>query len=456
MHCDLQIALAKAKYDAGDGKYREAVFAAAASARAAGDGARLARAALVLASGGGTSDAILDPELVELLEEALTAVGEEETSLRARVLSGLAVELQWGREVDRRMQLGREALALAREIGDPEVLGLVLARSWALVDGSRPYGDELESLMDEAAAVAREASDLGALASAVGNKAFLAGRRGDGVAFAANLAEAARINDGLRRPVCTWMDRNDAAALAAFTGDLEHAEQLATEAVELGRLAGRPDDSIIGSFGALLFQIRGAQGRSDELIPLLEARIVAAPDVPTWRLALAGALVESDRVDEAREHYFWLADDGCANVPRDIEYSVSMGGLALWSYAVRPPESILRDVYERFSPWAGNFSWTGPTIMHPSDHGLAMAASALQQPDVADGHFADAVALCERAGARVYLAHAHYDWAHVLADRGDAAGAREHASIALDLGTQIGMDGPHGVVPRAQSLLAAL
>src|SRR5207244_9401204 len=137
----------KALYDAGDGNFREAVFEAAESARATGDGERLARAALILTSGAGTSDAKVDTELVGLLEEALAALGDAPTGLRARVLSGLAVELQWGREIDRRMRLAREALAMARETRDPDALSLVLARSWALVDGSKPYAAELESLM---------------------------------------------------------------------------------------------------------------------------------------------------------------------------------------------------------------------------------------------------------------------------------------------------------------------
>ena len=58
--CDLQIALAIALYNAGDARKRDAVFAAAASARAMGDGERLARVAVILASGGWPSDGTID------------------------------------------------------------------------------------------------------------------------------------------------------------------------------------------------------------------------------------------------------------------------------------------------------------------------------------------------------------------------------------------------------------
>ena len=68
----------------------------------------------------------------------------------------------------------------------------------------------------------------------------------------------------------------------------------------------------------MLYQIRTAQGRVGELVSLVEARVESSPGVPVWRIALAGALLESDRLDEARVHHLWLAENGCANVPHDI------------------------------------------------------------------------------------------------------------------------------------------
>ena len=113
VRCDLQLALAIALFNAGDERRRVAVFAAAASARALGDGERLAAAALVLTMGGGTSDAQFDGDLVALLEDSLTAVGDAPTGLRAQLLSSLATELQWSPQVERRMQLARESLTVA-------------------------------------------------------------------------------------------------------------------------------------------------------------------------------------------------------------------------------------------------------------------------------------------------------------------------------------------------------
>jgi hypothetical protein len=332
----------------------------------------------------------------------------------------------------------------------------VLTRGWALLDGSRPMVGEIESLIAEAEPLARATGDPAQLVNVLQNKAFMAACRGDGAAFAAHLDEAARITDGMRRPRSTFLTRNCAAALAAYRGDLERAEQVANEAIELGQRAGLSEATIIGFYGAHLYQIRTAQGRVAELIPLLEARVAAVSDVPVWRIALGGALLESERYDEAMEHHLWLAENGCINVPHDAEYAVTICGLGRQSYFLRPPEPIMRDVYERLLPFAGLFGYSGPNMSDPADLGLALNAAALDRSDDADRHFQDGIALCERAGARSYEARCHFFWMRVLADRGDAARAREQGRRAIDLGTELGMTGPQGVVPRAQARLATL
>ena len=456
VRCDLQLALAIALFNAGDERRRVAVFAAAASARVLGDGERLAAAALVLTMGGGTSDALFDGDLVALLEDSLAAVGDAPTGLRAQLLSSLATELQWSPQVERRMQLARESLTVARESQDPVALTLVLTRGWVLVDGSQPMVGELEALIAEAEPLARAAGDSARLVDLLQIKAFMAACRGNEEGFAAHLDEAARIGDGMRRPRLTWLARCHASALAAYLGQLDRAEQLANEAFELGQRSGVSDETNIAFYGTYLYQIRTAQGRVGELIPLLEGRVKSNPDVPVWRIALAGAYLESERDDEAMEHHLWLAENGCANVPHDAEYAVTVAGLAREVYFLRPSETIMRDVYERTLPFAGLFGWSGAGMSDLADLGLAMNAAALGLDAEADRHFTEGIAICERAGTRSYLARFHFFWTRVLADRGEVDRAREQGELAIALGTELGMTGPQGVVPRAQAILASL
>jgi tetratricopeptide (TPR) repeat protein len=246
---------------------------------------------------------------------------------------------------------------------------------------------------------------------------------------------------------------NDDAAFAAFAGDLAAAERLAYEGVEAGSAAGFTEAGRVSLLGALLYQIMLSQGRVGELVDLLSERVEASPEAPVWRVALAGALVESDRVDEARPHFEFLAADECANVLPDVEFPVILCGLARLSFRIEPGPAVLRPVYEQLAPFAGRFNWSGSTITDANDQGLGLAAAALGEDDAADAHFAAAIDLCERAGARSYLARCTFDWARVLDRRGDHARARSLAEQALALGTELGMDGPSGVVPRAEALL---
>ena len=354
MRCDLQLDLAEALHEAGDERRREVVFTAAASARALGDSERMARAVLVLASGSvPQTPGAVDDVYIALLEETLDAVGPQDSGLRARLLAGLAVELQWGPEVERRMRVGREALAMARTTRDPQALSAVLAAGWVLVDGSVPFLEEVGRLNDEAEAVARKQQDPVALVRALRGQMFNAACRGRKDEFDERLEASARIVDGLRRPLFSWLARNDAASFAAFAGDLDRADRLTAEAAELGQRTGVPDSSVMGSMGALLYAIRFAQGRVGELVPILAGLVESQPGAPVWRVALAGALVESDQVDDARVHFDWLANDDCANVPHDVEYPVTICGLARIAFWCGPPSrSCTRSAIASHRSWA--------------------------------------------------------------------------------------------------------
>ena len=453
VQCDLQIGFANALDAAGDERRRAAVFAAADAARAIPDPDRLARSALILTRSGANSSAVLDPELVALLDEALEAIGTDVSALRARVMSALAAELAWGPEEERRRRLASESLSLARETRDPEALGMALSRGWSLIDGSAPFLEELGAMYREAEEVATAIDNPRLLASLLGGKGMVAACFGDLAALEAALEAQARIASGLRLPGMEWTARNGAAALAAFVGENDLAERLVFEGAELGRAADADETTVMGFIGAVLYQVRMAQGRSGELVEALSSMVGSAPDVPVWRVALAGALVESGQVDAAREHYEFLTVDDFAKVPRDIEFPVTMCGLARMTLQIQPPEPVVRAIVKRLAPFSGTFNWSGPTVTDPNDLGLAMASAVLGEVEESERYFDATVDLCERAGARAYLARAHLDRARARIERGDVAGARAPAETALGLGTDLDLSGPHGVIVRAQAIL---
>src|SRR5207244_3921080 len=79
-----------------------------------------------------------DEELVEALDEAVTALPEEDTELRARALARLSVELWRTPVAARREALSSEALAIARRLGRPGAIAAALmARHYALLSTGR-------------------------------------------------------------------------------------------------------------------------------------------------------------------------------------------------------------------------------------------------------------------------------------------------------------------------------
>ncbi|MGH7805602.1 MAG: ATP-binding protein, partial [Candidatus Binatia bacterium] len=162
--CELRLALGEARSKAGDAPEARASFLAAAdsarrlASRTKDAASLLARAALGL---GGvwlvTGIGVVDEVLRDLLEEALAALPEEDSALRARVLARLAAELGWSDAGDRREGLSRSAVEMARRLGDASTLAYALiGRYWAL------WGPDN---VEERLAIATEVVGLGAAAA---------------------------------------------------------------------------------------------------------------------------------------------------------------------------------------------------------------------------------------------------------------------------------------------------
>ena len=451
---DLQLALGIALRAASDPDYRAAGLRAAATAQEMGDAARLARAALAMTGSASSQGGLVDEELVEVLWAALASCDDGPSPTRARLLSGLAVEQFWGPDKAATRQLATDSIEMARATGDPEALTSCLLRAWTLVDGSEPFIATSADLYAEATAL--DWDDPVSNFELSRGQLALAAARGHQAQMRRYLATVVEQADRLRQPRFTFNARSDQAMVNAFVGDLATAEEQIVGAMSEALARGVPGNNVMGAVGAIFYMVRRAQGRVDELVEAVENLVETQPLAPVWKVALAGTLSESDRVDEARPWVEFLAADGCANVPPDVEYPVTLCGLARLTRTVPLDEAEMRHIYDHLRPFAGTYNWTGTSITDANDHGLAVVAARLGEFEQSDAHFAAAIALGERSGARPYLTAAHLDWARMLAERGDTARATEQAQIALAMAEELGMDGPFGAVGSAQALLADL
>src|SRR5262249_49520891 len=107
-----------------------------------------------------------------------------------------------------------------------------------------------------------------------------------------------------------------------FRGELERAEQLMGEALQLGEasLADEADHT----FRAHNFLLRREQGRFDELEPAMRRAAEEITWYPMFRCFLVEFSADLDRPAQARQLFDELvADDFAALLPRDSEWLVS-------------------------------------------------------------------------------------------------------------------------------------
>lgn len=148
LRADLLLQLGAAEISAGEHESGRAHCEQAASiARDLGDATRLARAAL--AYGSALIIATVDEQLVALLREALDALEPTpRVPLRAQVMARLAAALQPSATPEQPVELAKRAIALARELGEPQTLLYVLRTATSammdVVDASERLPHNLE------------------------------------------------------------------------------------------------------------------------------------------------------------------------------------------------------------------------------------------------------------------------------------------------------------------------
>lgn len=233
---ELLIILGEAQRCAGDPTHRETLLEAGRLAHEHGDPDRAARAALANQRGLFSRLGAVDGERVSALERALEAVGPVATPVRACLLAGLATELHFEGE-ERRLELAREALAIARQLEDQETLAQALAALWFAAWGSTVHG-ERASIAAELNGVAGQLGDR-TLQFHAGAALFLtATGAGDMELADQGLSGCVRIAEELGQPVLRWRAAYLQTHRAMATGHFDEAERWANESLRLGEEAG--------------------------------------------------------------------------------------------------------------------------------------------------------------------------------------------------------------------------
>ncbi|MES1193168.1 MAG: AAA family ATPase, partial [Solirubrobacterales bacterium] len=425
---ELLVGLGDAQRQAGDPEFRTTLLDAAGLARRMKDGPRLVRAVLANNRGFVSASGVVDDERIHALEEALDAVGPDDSAQRAVLLATLAAELAFSpTDRERRVAYSDEALAIARRLDDPAALSRVLSLRFVTLWMPETLTERLAN-SEENVAAARRTGDPVAEFHAVHWQA-------------AAFVEAGRLNDAHRdveheavlaerlgQPTMRWLATYDRANIEIITGRLAEAEQHAHEALEIATLSAQPD--ALSFFTSQLTNIRYEQGRLAELQPLIAQVVADNPGIPAFRAVLALACCEGDLDDEARRILAHETATAFAELPPDVTW---LPGLAIYAeVAAHLQDGAAAEVlYDLLAPWAGQVVYSGISAWGSVDHHLGAVAGVIGRYAEAEEHLRQAAELNVALRAPIWVARTELATARLLLTR-DGLQDRERGRALLE------------------------
>ncbi len=381
---------------------------------------------------------ITDAGAVELLEEASRTLCADDSELRVKVLAGLSRAHAFLGAYPQSAAAERDAIAMARRLGDRFGLATVLMRSyWSHAQSS--LGGTLE-MLTEAVELAEELGESDLQAEAMEWRVAGLIALGDLSGAARELAAVQALAARVRQPFPLHVAEHYASTLALCTGNLPKAEASARRSHEWSRLlTGR---AASGIYGIQMFGIRREQGRLAELATVL--RVLARGDrsLGTWRPAFAALLAELGMEDEARCELERVREEGFDGL-RSSLWVASLTYLAD-ACAIVGDERLAALIYPELVPLSGGnvVVGHGVTCYGAADRFLGLLATTLGDHDRAVEHFERALAVNRRMGATTWTAHTLFAYGRTLRMRArdnDALHASELLSEAASLAARIGI-----------------
>jgi DNA-binding SARP family transcriptional activator len=434
---ELLLGLGEALARAGDmPRAKDAFLRAAAFARAEHDVEALAAAAL--GYGGRTvwSRPARDRLVVALLEEALTALGEADTPLRARLLARLAGAKRDEPDATNRVATGRQAVETARRTGDLDALSYALR---GLCAAQHAIGDHEARLATtgELRQVAARTGDKEGECEALSAEMLVYAERNEWSVVRQLIPTFAALADELRQPSQRWFPAAANAMLALHEGRLEDAERLIPAALHLG---GRAETTLAAAaYSTQLYLLCRERGSADEALTPLSDVAEESPARPFFRCALASLHVDADRLPEARHVFEELALRDFEIVPRDNEWLLGAAFLAEVCCALGDTTRATF-LYNALLPLAGRSTADVPEGAAGAVARYLGILAAIVGRDVESvAHLRAAIETDGASGGRPWVAYARADLADVLDRQGGNDEAQALRSAAAATAAELGL-----------------
>jgi class 3 adenylate cyclase/tetratricopeptide (TPR) repeat protein len=430
--CALLLDLGEAQSFTGLGKDAAAMdtfLNAADAARGTSDADAFARAAVgyhdasIWVSFGSSEH--FETKVVPLLREAARLLGNRRDAPMVKILARLGWALHSAGHSDEGLSVCYEAVGLARTLGDPTLLAFVL-------DGLneplwRP--DRLEQRL----AIAREVVELAAQGSDRERQMFSHAWMSEALLEAGDVelahrhfAEFGRYAHDLHIPATLYLHKVTAAMWAYLRGDLRAGEALSLDAFSFGQKhVGMAAERHLAQLFYLYWERDRLAERLPAQRPLPEER-ANQPWAAAVRAVLGFRCAESGDLDGAREQLEILTADDCAGIPFDQFWLSAVTFVA--ETAARLGSEHCATLYRLLAPYPDqNVVMGGASVcLGSSSRPLGLLAAALHRWDEAERHFADALAMNSRMGARPWVARTQFNYAQMLLAR-EEPGDREKA-----------------------------
>jgi tetratricopeptide (TPR) repeat protein len=443
LRCDLLLGRGGAQMRAGEtAEAQRNLLEAATIAKAMRSPDRLARAALGYGGSFAWGRAAGDAYTVPLLRDALQSIGEDEGSIRARLLARLAGALRDQPTREPRASLSREAVEMARSLQDRATLAYTLEARFESIWWPENAAERLD-LASELLQLSEELGDQEQAFDAHAKRHIAYTELGLMPAADQELSSMQRIATGLRQPACLWQVSAFGAMRAILAGRFDEAEWMIRDA-EASGAGSQGDDPRVSSRiqRYLLGELRGSLAVSTDLVGSVRSWIDEHPTRAVFRCLAPHAAAVAGRRAEAAALFQTIARDDFGGIPADNDYLLGLclvSDVCVFLRDAPHAETLVRAL----QPHASRIAVDVPEGSVGSvSRSIGILNTLLARYDDAATAFETALETNAAIGSPPWFARSQHDYARVLLVRagpGDVDRARSLLVEAEDIARDLGM-----------------
>ncbi len=426
---ELLLALGEAQYRAGSvDDSLETYQKAAALAREQEAPKALAQAALGYEQSRWRFNFPAEPSR-RLLEEAFGRIGEEDALLKTRLVIGRVRTLMPDISQAQFSSLSQQAIEMARNTNDRTTLYEAL---YLVPWGNRDpqYSQDRLTALGEMMRLAKTTGDILRQQEVLNYLVLEHFELGNLSDFNEEFRAQQKLAEKVHIPLYDYLAQLSRTSLAILLGKFSEAEELAQQALHIGRQM--KVDNADGIFGIQMFTLRREQDRLREILPLVKLFVEQNTIARSWRPGLALIYSDQDLRAEAEHIFETLAADHFAGIPKDALWLTCIAYLAEVCVYLTDRDRAAH-LYEFLLPYSGRMIVSGyfGACYGSADYYLGLLAATGSRWEEAKLHYQRSIELNTRMEALPWLAHTQYAFGQLLLTCGQSLN-REQARVLLE------------------------